>query len=159
MDMSQPSSSMGDDQGPGQGQSESLATFSAVGHVNLQFITHSFYPFMGRKRQGRNSHTTMPMTTTSESSKLSMQNTELIIDKLKNEQHRRSTKKSYRSVWKNFNRFLIRLDVKLTSWEHRLILFVGHLIHSNKQSSTVKSYISAIKAVLAMNNIDLDPDC
>ena len=35
---------------------------------------------------------------------------------------------------------------------------MGHLVNSKKQSSTVKSYISAIKAVLNMNNIKLNPD-
>ena len=82
----------------------------------------------------------------------------MIIDKLKDDQHRGSTKRSYHSVWKNFNKFFIQLDVKLKHWEQRLALYVRHLISSNKQSSTVMSYISAIKAVLAMNNIDLNPD-
>ena len=80
------------------------------------------------------------------------------MDSLKNEQHGGSTKKSYRSVWKSFNCFLIRLDVKPTSWEDRLALYVGHLVSTQKQSSTVRSYISAIKAVLSMNSIKLNPD-
>ena len=37
-------------------------------------------------------------------------------------------------------------------------MFVGHLIQNNKQSSTVKSYISAIKAVLRECDIDIQED-
>ena len=81
-----------------------------------------------------------------------------IVEQLKMQQHRDSTRKNYYLIWKIFNRFFIRLDVKPTSWEDRLTLFVGHLIDDNKQSSTVKSYISAIKAVLLMNNIDIAED-
>ena len=57
-----------------------------------------------------------------------------------------------------FNQFFIRLDRKPASWEHRLNLFVGHLVDSNHQSSTVKSYVSAIKAVLLENKIKVDID-
>ena len=37
-----------------------------------------------------------------------------------------------------------------------MTLFVGYLIQNNKQSSTVKSYISVLKAVLKMHNIPID---
>ena len=81
-----------------------------------------------------------------------------IVEKLKSEGHRGSTKKSYRSTWKNFNEFFIRLDVKPSTWEERIILFVGHLVQSKKQSSTIKSYVSAIKAVLAEDGVKLNQD-
>ena len=42
----------------------------------------------------------------------------------------------------------MRLDVKPDSWEDRIMLFTGYLIENQKQSSTVWSYISAIKAIL-----------
>ena len=80
------------------------------------------------------------------------------MDSLKNEQHRGSTKRNYQSVWRTFNQFLIRLDVKPTTWEDRLALFVGHLVSTKKQSSTVHSYVSAIRAILKLNSIDLNPD-
>ena len=73
-------------------------------------------------------------------------------------QHRDSTKKNYYLVWKLFNEFFIKLDEKPRSWEDRLTLFVGYLISNNKQSATVKSYISAVKAVLLMNNIRISED-
>ena len=83
---------------------------------------------------------------------------ENIIDRLKNERYRTSTKKSYRSVWKNFNRFFIRLDVKPSNWEDRVSLYTGYLIGCKKQSSMVKSYNLAIKVVLCDIGIELDLD-
>ena len=50
------------------------------------------------------------------------------------------------------------MDKKPSNWGDRLSLFVGHLIQQNHQSSTVHSYISAIKAVLKMNNIRITED-
>ena len=46
--------------------------------------------------------------------------------------------------------------MKPTSWEDRLILFVGHLIDNDRKSATIKSYISAIKAVLKTDGQSLD---
>ena len=73
-----------------------------------------------------------------------------------NEQHRGSTKKNYRSIWKNFNSFIVKLDVKPQTWEDRVSLYVGYLISTNKQSSTVRSYVSAIKTVLQANRIKIN---
>ena len=73
-------------------------------------------------------------------------------------QHRDSTKKNYYAVWKVFNEFIIKLDQKPKLWQDRLTLFVGYLVEQNRQSSTVRSYISAIKAVLKMNNIRIEED-
>ena len=81
-----------------------------------------------------------------------MQNT---VDKLKNERHRSTTKQQYYTVWKLFTDFLIRLDEKPKRWEDRIILFVGYLVQNSKKSSTIKSYISAIKAVLWEDDIEI----
>ena len=51
---------------------------------------------------------------------------------------------------------MLRLDHKLDNWEDRLVLFVGYLIQNKKQSATLKSYISAIKAVLREDNQKID---
>ena len=51
---------------------------------------------------------------------------------------------------------MLRLDYKPDNWEDRLVLFVGYLIQNNKQSATVRSYISAIKAVLREDNQKID---
>ena len=73
-------------------------------------------------------------------------------------QHRDTTKRNYYAVWKIFNEFFVQLEVKPSVWEDRLTLFVGYLIDQKKQSSTVKSYISAIKAVLKMNGVRVSED-
>ena len=71
------------------------------------------------------------------------------------QQHRDSTKRNYLAVWKVFNQLFVRLDYKPHSWEDRLNLFIGYLIQNNRKSTTVNSYISAVKAGLLMNNIKI----
>ena len=94
----------------------------------------------------------------SNSSEISTSSIQRIIDRLKNEGKRSSTRKNYHCVWALFNNFFIRLDEKPEKWEDRLTLFVGYLINSKKKSTTVKSYISAIKAVLKEDGIDISED-
>ena len=65
---------------------------------------------------------------------------------------------NYYTVWKIFSNFLIKLDFRPNSWEDRLTLFVGHLINTNKQSSTVKCYISAIKVILKEDGFEISED-
>ena len=100
----------------------------------------------------------MITTSSTGSSRLSTVDIKHIVDQLKLQQHRDSTKKNYYLVWKLFNQFHIRLDVKSTSWKDRLTLFVAYLIDNKKQLSTVKFYISAVKGVLKMNDIDIEED-
>ena len=71
-------------------------------------------------------------------------------------QHRESTSKNYLSIWRQFNKFYIALDKKPTLWEDRTTLFIGYLIDKGKQSSTIKSYVSAIKKTLIMNGYNWD---
>ena len=91
-------------------------------------------------------------------SQLSTNSIELIVEELRNEQHRDSTKRNYYTVWKLFNKFFLRLDYKPDTWEKRIILFLGYLIQTRKQSSMVKSYLSAIRAVLKSVNVNLNED-
>ena len=91
-------------------------------------------------------------------STISMSGIRRIIEKLRNLRHRGSTQRNYYTVWKIFNRFYIKLDVKPSNWEERIQLFVGQMIEEKKQSSTNKSYLSAIRAVLKNKNIKLDED-
>ena len=74
------------------------------------------------------------------------------------EKYTNSTRRIYHSVWKSFNRFYLRLDIKPKSWEDRLTLFIGYLVDQNKQSLTIKSYISAIKAVLKEDGFKISED-
>ena len=71
-----------------------------------------------------------------------------IVDRLRCDRNRNSTKLTYYCIWKKFNQFVIHLDRKPDTWEERLVLFVGFLVDSKRKSSTIKSYISAIRAVL-----------
>ena len=80
------------------------------------------------------------------------------VDRLKLDCNRSTTRRNYYSIWKIFNEFFIKLDVKPRSWEDRLILFVGYLVERNKKSQTVRSYVSAIKAVLEEDRIIISVD-
>ena len=79
-----------------------------------------------------------------------------LIEKLKSQHHQDTTRQNYYTVWKLFNKFYLRLDVKPNTWEDRILLFTAHLIDTKKQSSTVKSYISAVKAVLQEDGYEID---
>ena len=84
---------------------------------------------------------------------------EEIVNRLKNQRCRESTRETYHRIWRRFNKFFIRLDARLKQLENRIILFTGHLIEDCKlQSSSVKSYVSTIKCVLAINGIKLNQD-
>ena len=81
-----------------------------------------------------------------------------IVDKLRCQYLRKSTHANYYNVWKTFNTFNLHLDKMPRSWEDRLTLFIGYLVSQNRKSSTIKSYISAIKAVLKYEKIILNED-
>ena len=92
----------------------------------------------------------------SEDSSISTVGMQHIVDKLRHQTHRASTRVNYHQIWKKFNEFFIKLDIKPNSWEDRLILFVGFLVDQNRKSSTIKSYISAIKTVLREDGVELN---
>ena len=64
----------------------------------------------------------------------------------------------YYKIWKNCNRFFLRLAAKPSNWEDRLTLYVGYIISENRKSTTIRSYISAIKAVLQNGGVRLKQD-
>ena len=74
-----------------------------------------------------------------------------MIEKLKMKQYRTTTGRNYVRVWRLFNSFLLKLDEMPQSWEDRTTLFIRHLINEGMQSSTVKSYVSAIKKLLVID--------
>ena len=84
----------------------------------------------------------------SNASTLSSDYIESLMEKLKGQTNRKSTTKNYMSVWREFNHFLIRLDRKPEFWEDRVVLFCTYLVDKGRQSSTIRSYISAIKSIL-----------
>ena len=89
---------------------------------------------------------------------ISTEQIKMFVDRLKIEQFRSSTKKTYYSAWHTFNHFFLKLDNKPDEWEDRLILFVGFLIDQNSKSATIASYVSAIKVVLRLENIVIQED-
>ena len=95
---------------------------------------------------------------TSSTSTLSTVKFEYIIDKLRNEKHRSSTRKNYYTVWKLFNKFILCLDHHPRKWEDRLSLFVGYMVNNRNKSTTIHSYVSAIKSVLADVGVVIQED-
>ena len=86
----------------------------------------------------------------SRSSTISVDYVNNVLDRLNSRQSRRSTTMNYLNVWTQLNKFLLSLD-KLDncwSWEQRTALFGAYLVDNGVQSSTLKSYFSAIKHVL-----------
>ena len=92
----------------------------------------------------------------SSSSTISTKSIEDIIEKLRFQRNRKSTQANYYCVWKSFNDFFLRLDRRPDTWEDRLTLFVGHLIDTDKKSTTIKSYISTIRSVLSDVDVKLN---
>ena len=84
----------------------------------------------------------------STSSRISTKQIRLIIDKLVGQSQRDSTLQTYLTIWRQFNKFVISLDVKPNSWEDRVTLFIGYKIENGIKSNTAKSYVSAIKKML-----------
>ena len=84
----------------------------------------------------------------SSSTSYSARSLNMIMEKLKCANRKESTKKTYLAIWRNFNNFIIKLDVKPQYWEERTAMFLAHLAEGGAQSSTLKSYVSAIKRIL-----------
>ena len=82
------------------------------------------------------------------SSRISTNSLKSTAERLKQKSNRESTRNSYLNTWRRFNDFVIRLDVKPTSWEERAYLFAAYLVDRGIQSNTVRSYMSAIKRIL-----------
>ena len=76
---------------------------------------------------------------------------ESILEKLKCQCMRDSTARNYLGVWRQFNKFMTKLNSKPNSWEQQASLFGAYLVDNGVQSSTLKSYISAIKITLTLD--------
>ena len=80
----------------------------------------------------------------------------LTLERLKCQTTHSSTVKNYYSIWKAFNAFIIRLDKIPETWENRVGLYTAYLVDKGLQSSTLKSYCSAIKKILHDDGYELD---
>ena len=90
------------------------------------------------------------LSISSDSSKISTHAIEMIIERLQCQQTRESTARNYLAIWRQFNKFLLSLDRMPETWEYRTTLFLGYLIEKGFQSSTIRSYVSAIKRTLTL---------
>ena len=84
------------------------------------------------------------------SSKISTAYVAEVLERLKNNQTRDTTLNTYIDIWRQLNKFIINLDNrdKHLSWEDKTALFGAYLVDKGVQSSTLKSYFSAIKFIL-----------
>ena len=121
-------------------------------------VSNCIICFLDKDSQRRNRQLGKTASISTGSSAISTRVIENIIAKLKLNRNRDSTKKNYYCVWRNFNEFFVRLDTKPQTWEDRIVLYAGYLIDQGKKSTTVKSYISAIKAVLLDDGVQLCED-
>ena len=96
------------------------------------------------------------LSSSSSSSRISTRSIELLIERLMNKQTRDSTTRTYLSIWRQFNKFLITLDILPSAWEDRATLFLGFIIGNGVQSATVKTYLSAIKKLATLDNYKWD---
>ena len=97
-------------------------------------------------------------SSSSTSSSISTAHTKVIIDRLKSERVRNLTRRNYYCVWKDFNEFFIKLDVKPKTWEERMLLYAGFLVEDGKKAQTVRSYMSSIKGVLLEDGVEINQD-
>ena len=88
-------------------------------------------------------------------SKISVEHVNNILERLKSRQTRDSTANNYLSVWRHLSKFIISLDFSDNlSWEDKTALFGAYLVEGGIQSSTLKSYFSAIKHVLKQDGYE-----
>lgn len=71
---------------------------------------------------------------------------------------RAKTRRMYRSRWIAFNQFLQQFDVMPETWEDRLHIYAAHLVDNKKQSSTVRTYLTAIRQILRLADIEIQED-
>ena len=128
-------------------------TVVVISNAITSFIAGNHHRRFNKKRNDASNQ-----ARSTDSSSISTDEMQLVVEKLQLQCNRSSTMKSYYGIWKNFNQFIVRLDKNPTSWEQRLVLYVGYLINNNRKSTTIKSYISAICTVLMQDQYKLRED-
>lgn len=68
------------------------------------------------------------------------------------------TKNMYHKIWCNFNRFLLCFDDLPTTWEEKLVLYATFLADIGKATTTVSTYMSAIRYVLQHDGVELNDE-
>ena len=93
----------------------------------------------------------------SNSSKISTEQVTKILERIQSRQTRESTKNNYLCIWRQLNKFVIKLDTRESlSWEEKTALFGACLVDRGVQSSTLRSYFSAIKFILKQDGYPWD---
>ena len=91
----------------------------------------------------------------STSSRISVNYVSSVLERLKRNQTRNTTAANYLCVWRHLNKFIIRLDNRDNlTWEEKTALFGAYLVDGGEQSSTLKSYFSAIKFTLKQDGYE-----
>lgn len=81
-----------------------------------------------------------------------------ILMMIKGMRLRAKTRKLYRNRWVAFNKFLLQFDIMPKTWEERLHIYAAHLVDNKKQSGTVRTYITAIRQILKLSDIEIKED-
>ena len=79
-----------------------------------------------------------------------------ILENLKANQNRESTKKNYLAIWRQFNKFLTKLHPKPKFWEDRIKLYFAYLVDNGIKSTTLRCYLSALKNILKTDGYQWD---
>ena len=108
------------------------------------------------KKASRKGPGSVSLSSTTDSSKISTHKLQLYIEELKNNTVQPSTRANYHQIWTNFNEFVIQLDHIPAAWEDKTSLYCAYLIKNGYKSSTVKSYVSAIKHKLTADDYKWD---
>ena len=114
---------------------------------------NSLSNFIGQRKRKKSSSSSSSWTG---DARISTTYVQRLLDRLESQFLRKSTKDNYQTVWQSFNKFLISLDQQTDrcSWEERTALFGAYLIDQGIQSSTLKCYFSAIKAILKFDKYE-----
>ena len=89
--------------------------------------------FSGTTKHDQHKVCDIHTSSTSHASSISTKGRQLIVNKLRNDRNRDTTRRTYYNTWKNFNEFVIKLDRKPPSWEERIVLYVGYLINQKEE--------------------------
>ena len=101
---------------------------------------------------------TMWEDSSSTSSRISSVKMNTILESLKHRTTRDSTLQNYITIWRCFNKFLMKLDRRPPSWEDQIALFAAHQIQAGTQSSMLRLYFSALKKILRDDGYKLNED-
>ena len=115
---------------------------------------YMYFYTLGQRKKAKS---TVSSSSTTTSSQISIVRIQRVLEDLQNNHTRNSTTQNYLSIWRHFNKFLIRLDTNIkTCWEDKAALFGAHLADKGIKSTTLRSYFSAIKNILKRDGYPWD---